>query len=122
MTSYNKLIYFPTIEYDINDFFPFSLIGIVVSEGISDEDICRVVNEIYQRIYQVPVRLIVKQHVDRQSDIFIRCVEKSNSRDAQREMANQGYKDGPERWWSLVYVTRKKSSLVQMQTSNIFLG
>ncbi|XP_065934502.1 uncharacterized protein [Magallana gigas] len=74
----------------------FDLIGIVVSEGISDEDICRVVNEIYQRIYQVPVRLIVKQHVDRQSDIFIRCVEKSKSRDAQREMANQGYKDGPE--------------------------
>nr|XP_034337738.1 uncharacterized protein LOC117692796 [Crassostrea gigas] len=74
----------------------FDLIGFVVPKGISDEEVCRVANEIYQRIYQVPVRLIVKQHVERPSDLYIRCVEKSKSGHAQREMANQGYKDGPE--------------------------
>lgn len=68
----------------------------MVPKGISDEEICRVANEIYQRIYQVPVRLIVKQHMERPSDLYIRCVEKSKSGDAQKEMANQGYKDGPE--------------------------
>lgn len=67
----------------------------MVPKGISDEEICRVANEIYQRIYQTPVRLIVKQHAERPSDICIRCVEKSKSGDAQKEMANQGYKDGP---------------------------
>lgn len=73
----------------------FSLIGFVVPEGISDEEICRVADEIYQRLYQVPVQILVKQHAERPSDIYIRCVEKSKSGDAQNEMAKQGYKNGP---------------------------
>nr|XP_034337732.1 uncharacterized protein LOC117692795 isoform X1 [Crassostrea gigas] len=74
----------------------FDLIGLVVPKSISDEEICQVANEIYQRLYQVPVRLIVKQHTERPSDLYIRCVEKSKSQDTQKEMENQGYKDGPE--------------------------
>lgn len=73
----------------------FDLIGFVVPEGISDEEICRVADEIYQRLYQVPVQILVKQHAERPSDIYIRCVEKSKSGDAQNEMAKQGYKNGP---------------------------
>uniref|UniRef100_A0A8W8JWJ8 Death domain-containing protein n=1 Tax=Magallana gigas TaxID=29159 RepID=A0A8W8JWJ8_MAGGI len=73
----------------------FNLIGIEVPYDYPEDEICRVANEIYEMMYQIPVRLIVKQHAQRPSDLYIRCVEKSKSQDALREMASLGYKDGP---------------------------
>lgn len=71
------------------------MIGIEVPYDYPEDEICRVANEIYEMMYQIPVRLIVKQHAQRPSDLNIRCVEKSKSQDALREMASLGYKDGP---------------------------
>lgn len=72
-----------------------SILGLVVPKAMTRDGICSKAEEIYRGAYQTLIRLIVRQHVDDPTDVYIRCVEASKSHAAQHELENEGYKSGP---------------------------
>ncbi|XP_056009197.1 uncharacterized protein LOC130051310 [Ostrea edulis] len=73
----------------------FDILGLVVPKAMTRDGICSKAEEIYRGAYQTLIRLIVRQHVDDPTDVYIRCVEASKSHAAQHELENEGYKSGP---------------------------